>query len=191
MRSLITLSLIAGSLVLSSCGDNKKEQEETATESHQDMKDHSGHAGHSSDMNSDEDAAMATADFSDEAVKQAFAQYLKLKDALVQSNAETAAESAQNLQSVLKEKNTEIAALAGKITAEKDLNVQRELFSELTAAMDSVLKEAISSGKIYKQYCPMAFEGKGDYWYSDSDQIRNPYYGDKMLKCGRVEETIM
>ena len=36
----------------------------------------------------------------------------------------------------------------------------------------------------------MAFEGKGDYWYSTSEEIRNPYFGDKMLKCGRVDETI-
>jgi len=43
---------------------------------------------------------------------------------------------------------------------------------------------------VYKQYCPMAFDGKGAFWLSSSEEIRNPYYGDKMLKCGRVEETI-
>jgi len=53
-----------------------------------------------------------------------------------------------------------------------------------------MLKGAVKSGEVYKQYCPMAFDGKGAFWLSSSEEIRNPYYGDKMLKCGRVEETI-
>ena len=108
----------------------------------------------------------------------------------MQTDAETTSEAAQELEAALAEENSEIAKIAARIFEEQDVNVQREIFSELTAAMDPVLKDAISSGKIYKQYCPMAFEGKGDYWYATSEEIRNPYYGDKMLKCGRVDETI-
>ncbi|MFV8281155.1 hypothetical protein ACNKXS_06400, partial [Christiangramia marina] len=95
-----------------------------------------------------------------------------------------------NLQSKLNAMGSEVATIAEAIATSDDVNIQREKFSELTAVMDSVLKNAISGGKIFKHYCPMAFEGKGDYWYSSSEQIRNPYYGDIMLKCGRVEETI-
>jgi Cu(I)/Ag(I) efflux system membrane fusion protein len=36
----------------------------------------------------------------------------------------------------------------------------------------------------------MAFDFDGAEWLSDSDQIRNPYFGDKMLTCGSVEDTI-
>ena len=43
---------------------------------------------------------------------------------------------------------------------------------------------------MYKQFCPMAFEGKGGYWVSTSEDIKNPYYGDKMLTCGKVVEVI-
>ena len=32
----------------------------------------------------------------------------------------------------------------------------------------------------------MARENKGAHWLSLSDQIRNPYFGDRMLKCGKV-----
>jgi hypothetical protein len=35
----------------------------------------------------------------------------------------------------------------------------------------------------------MAFDGEGGYWLSDSKEIRNPYYGEKMLVCGNVEKT--
>jgi len=37
VRSLITMSLIAGSLILSSCADSKKEKEETVAEDHHEM----------------------------------------------------------------------------------------------------------------------------------------------------------
>ena len=185
VRSLITMSLVAGSLVLHSCGDSKKENAEQVSEEKHEMSEHS------EEMKSEEVEEAQAAEFSDETVKQAFDEYLAVKDALVRTDASDSRKSAQNLQNTLKEAKPEIAEIAGKLAASEDVNTQREIFSELTAAMEPVLKGAISSGKIYKQFCPMAFEGKGDYWYSDSEQIRNPYFGDKMLKCGRVDETIM
>ncbi|WP_051201359.1 DUF3347 domain-containing protein [Christiangramia portivictoriae] len=185
VRSLITMSLIAGSLILTSCGDDKKENNEQVSEEKLEMSDHS------EDMKSEKVSEEANAEFSDQNVTQAYEEYLSVKDALVRTNAAAAGKSAQNLQNTLTEAQPEIAEIAGKLVETEDVNVQREIFSELTAAMEPVLKEAISSGKIYKQFCPMAFEGKGDYWYSNSEEIRNPYFGDKMLKCGRVDNTIM
>lgn len=178
------MSLVAGSLVLYSCGDNKKEQDQTVTEEKHEMNESS------EEMKSEEMAQTSTAEFNNEKVHKAFQQYISVKDALVQTDAEATSNAAAELQITLQEENSEIAEIAGRLSAEKNVNVQREIFSELTAAMDPVLKGAISSGKIYKQFCPMAFEGKGDYWYATSEEIRNPYFGDKMLKCGRVDETI-
>ena len=180
LRSFITLSLVAGSLVLHSCGDSKKEG--AAAEEQHEMN------GNSEEMQAKTEDKIA--EFSDATVKQAFEEYLSVKDALVQTDASASKNAAEDLQNTLKETQPEIAEIAGKLAAAGDVNEQREVFSELTAAMDPVLKQAISSGAIYKQYCPMAFEGKGDYWYSTSQEIRNPYFGDKMLKCGRVDETI-
>jgi hypothetical protein len=71
-----------------------------------------------------------------------------------------------------------------------DINKQREAFSKVTKGMEVVLDGTIASGQVYKQFCPMAFEGKGDYWYTNTEEIRNPYFGEMMLKCGRVEEVI-
>lgn len=186
VRNLITMSLVAGSLMMFSCREQSEKDEEMSPE----------HQMHSGEDMSDEGEKSSSlketdAEFKDEKVKQAFDEYLAVKDALVRTDASASRKSAENLKNTLKEAKPEIAEIAGRIVATEDVNQQREIFSELTAAMEPVLKEAISSGKIYKQFCPMAFEGKGDYWYSTSEEIRNPYYGDKMLKCGRVEETIM
>jgi len=176
LRSLMLMSLVAGGLLFQSCGETKKEEEVTTVEDKQEMNDAS--------------KEIAKAEFSNATIDEAFQKYIAVKDALVQTNAEATAEAAKELETTLNEERADIAEIAARLSAEQDVNVQREIFSELTAAMDPVLKEAISSGKIYKQFCPMAFEGKGDYWYATTEEIRNPYYGDKMLKCGRVDETI-
>jgi len=42
----------------------------------------------------------------------------------------------------------------------------------------------------YYQYCPMAFDNKGAYWISNETEIRNPYFGEKMLKCGENKDTL-
>jgi len=185
VRRLITMSLVAGSLMMVSCGDSKKENNDTASEEKHEMKDEE------QGMDSEETMQEATAKFGDDTVQQAFDEYLAVKDALVRTDASASRKSAANLQNTLKEAQPEIGEIAGRIADTENVNEQREIFSELTAAMEPVLKEAISSGKIYKQFCPMAFEGKGDYWYSSSEEIKNPYFGSKMLKCGRVDETIM
>jgi len=43
---------------------------------------------------------------------------------------------------------------------------------------------------VYLQFCPMANGGKGASWLSKDEEIRNPYFGSRMLKCGRIKETI-
>jgi predicted negative regulator of RcsB-dependent stress response len=183
VRKLATLSLIAGSMMMFSCGDSKKENTEEKVESHENM----DHEMHEAEVKTTE----AEVEFKEEKVGEIFTKYLSLKDALVGTDAEAAKEAAQELKSTLGDDHSEIASIAGEIAAAKEVNAQREKFSALTAKMESVLDGAVASGKIYKQFCPMAFEGKGDYWYSNSEEIRNPYFGDKMLKCGRVEKTIM
>lgn len=185
LRSLITLSMVAGSLIFTSCGETKKEEDDASAPMQHEM-----HQEDSEMMDNEMSAEAAEVEFSDEQSKEVFNAYLEVKDALVQTDAKAAKLAAEDLSKALGE-NKEVASVAQKLSETDDVNKQREVFSELNKVMEPILKESISSGKIYKQYCPMAFEGKGDYWYSDSDQIRNPYFGDKMLKCGRVEETIM
>jgi hypothetical protein len=44
--------------------------------------------------------------------------------------------------------------------------------------------------KIYEQFCPMYKNNEGGVWLSMNEEIRNPYFGDKMLKCGKVQREI-
>jgi len=42
----------------------------------------------------------------------------------------------------------------------------------------------------YYQFWPMAFNDKGAHWISQNKEIQNPYFGDKMMKCGFTKEEL-
>ncbi len=42
---------------------------------------------------------------------------------------------------------------------------------------------------VFVQHCPMALD-EGAMWLSTSKNIRNPYYGDRMMECGEVQGEI-
>jgi len=187
VKNVLVLAAIAGTLSLYSCKENKGKND--APEPMQNEM-HEGEMG--SQMKDEIGMDQTTAEFKDMATAAVYNHYIAIKTALVQTDAELAQDHAKQMIAELEniEANAEIATAARKLATSTNVNVQREAFSELTKSMDAILEGALKSGEIYKQYCPMAFEGKGDFWYSNSKEIRNPYFGDKMLKCGRVEATI-
>tara|TARA_R110002072_G_scaffold125944_3_gene262483 strand:+ start:7027 stop:7503 length:477 start_codon:yes stop_codon:yes gene_type:complete len=126
--------------------------------------------------------------FKNDNVDKQFQHYIHLKTALVNSDLNEAKSGAQMLLN-----NTDDAALKEsllKISEATDIEEQRTLFSDVTEKMTAIVNASISSGEVYQQYCPMAFNNEGGYWLSTEKEIRNPYFGDKMLKCGRVTETL-
>jgi membrane fusion protein, copper/silver efflux system len=77
-----------------------------------------------------------------------------------------------------------------KITQTTDVEEQRKHFETLSDNLiEAVEYFGVLENTIYRQYCPMAFRDKGAYWLSSEKEIRNPYFGDKMLTCGEVKET--
>jgi hypothetical protein len=53
-----------------------------------------------------------------------------------------------------------------------------------------VKSSKVVSGSLFVEYCPMANNNEGGFWLSNEKEIKNPYFGDMMLKCGSVKETI-
>lgn len=130
--------------------------------------------------------------FKDEASKAVYQHYIHLKTALVKSDAKEAQSGASALKTALNNAgNKKGADLASKIAAASDIKIQRDNFDALTAEVEAVIKSSgLKSGKIYKQFCPMAKNGDGAYWLASEADIKNPYYGDEMLNCGEVKEEI-
>ncbi len=138
-------------------------------------------------------APIIAVELRDTLINQAYKCYEDLKDVLVTSNASEARIAAAELGAALRKvKGTEnTAVLADKIAASTDLVAQRSTFTTLSNDVIKLFKQSeISSGSIYVQYCPMANEGNGGYWLSSQQEIMNPYYGDEMLHCGEVKETL-
>ena len=190
----LTMIALAGAFMLASCGETKKEEATDAAGMPMQNEMHQEETGeHDMDMAGNlDDGQTGEVEFSNEAVGSAYQHYMHVKTALVNTNAEEAQSGGKMLVEALGkvENSAKATEAAQKIANSQSINDQRTAFLDLSAGMEEVLSGAIASGEIYKQYCPMAFDGKGGSWLSASQEVRNPYYGDKMLKCGSVRDTL-
>lgn len=122
--------------------------------------------------------------------------YLDLKDALFNSDASTSATAATKLReelAALPESDTLLTVImvaSDSLANSTDLNTQRSAFEIISDNMYVYLKKSGTGRDLYRQFCPMAFDFKGAYWISDEEQIANPYFGDEMATCGKVEEKL-
>lgn len=138
-------------------------------------------------------AVVSEPSFSNDTLKNIYASYTSLKDALVATKANEAKSAASSLATALKgfEGCESAANIANKISSTTDIKTQRASFSALNVELIPVFKHtALTAGTIYVQHCPMANNGDGADWLSSAKKIQNPYYGDEMMECGRVAEEI-
>lgn len=133
--------------------------------------------------------------------------YLVVKDALVSSDAKSASAQIKNVAAAMKK--VDMTLLKGDahmrwmenlsrmeesvklIQSSIDIEIQRASFSRLTDALYGSIKTfGVERLHLYYQFCPMAFDNKGAYWFSREEQISNPYFGEQMLRCGETKETL-
>ncbi len=121
-----------------------------------------------------------------------FHYYIKLKNSLVNTDAVLAAKASLMLKDVITSIDSQESTITvlEQISISSDIQEQREKFVIVTAIVEKLLENSVAKGSFFKQYCPMAFNNTGAYWLSNSKEIRNPYFGSKMLKCGRVDKEI-
>lgn len=141
-----------------------------------------------------------------EQLQAVFSAYLPVKDALIESDVNTAARKAKNLQKAINEVDMKLVkdeahmewmkdlSILQKSTEgiqnETDLEKARMMLSPLSDQLFHSLKKYQVEVDGYRQYCPMAMDNQGAFWLSDSDKVLNPYFGDAMLTCGNVEEHL-
>lgn len=135
---------------------------------------------------------------------QLIVKYIDLKNALVDTDHMGSSLSADLFTKSLKdidmtlikgdahmfwmEQLNAIESHGSAIINSKDIEDQRNQFDFLSQAMIKSIKAFGTSDKTYYvQYCPMAKGNQGADWLSTEEQIRNPYFGDKMMKCGSVK----
>lgn len=119
-----------------------------------------------------------------------FNHYLKVKDALIKSDAEAANKNAALLQKAIESSasfnsNKDLLKAVEKMAKTTAIEKQRIAFADVSSIMWKVVKSSSDIKQdVYYQYCPM----KKMYWLSTEAAIKNPYYGSKMLTCGNVAD---
>src|SRR5690606_11272820 len=71
---------------------------------------------------------------------------------------------------------------------ESEMAHQREHFKTLSKDMMDMVAITGTEATLYQQFCPM-YDG-GGAWLSMEKDIKNPYFGSKMMACGKVQKEI-
>lgn len=140
-------------------------------------------------------------------IKEMVEHYLHLKNALAGDNGKEAAAAGKAIVVAMGKVDTSSFTAEQKKVYEDveddarehaehigensgDIEHQREHFDMLSKDMYDLVKAFGSTQLLYKDFCPMYNDKKGAIWLSETKQIKNPYYGKKMLSCGSMKEEI-
>lgn len=134
-------------------------------------------------------------------VSSLLAEYFELKDALVGTDFDLAKakiermkvifDAAKENQNSMPLGSNELKAKMNDLVDASNIEQIRSLFKPFSEDLIALLKESKGFDKtVYVQYCPMADNNQGAYWLSLQEEIRNPYFGDKMLICGVLKEQL-
>tara|TARA_R110002110_G_scaffold13409_5_gene64112 strand:- start:3159 stop:3803 length:645 start_codon:yes stop_codon:yes gene_type:complete len=203
------LAIVFIALTITSCKENKKDQDKDddhVTEmKHDDKKmTHDNSDGHHDDDNADEttdvrDIKMNTQKSSSTTL--IVDAYIQIKNSLVADNKEDAAKGATALlaafstfdMTTLKGKaHTDYMEIAESAKEQAEhivkspIDHQREHFETLSTDINDLVTLLGTEKTLYQDYCPM----KKVSWLSETKDIKNPYYGSKMLTCGSVKKQI-
>lgn len=69
-----------------------------------------------------------------------------------------------------------------------NIEAARTAFESISEQMEKAVRTFSSGdlGPVYRLHCPM----RGAYWLQPIEQVNNPYYGESMLRCGTVTDTL-
>ena len=171
------------------------------------MTGHEGHTGvqenHDSSTAMKQTMKMNFSDSFQKDFKPVLLAYLKVKDALVASDAPQTVVSAKatlealnaiptsNLGKMEQEHFNASVKMLEAIAAKTNLNNQRSHFVLLNEHLVALVSAfSTLENTLYVQQCPMANNNQGAVWLSKEKDIRNPYFGAAMLKCGSTIKSL-
>ncbi len=142
-----------------------------------------------------------------ESLQPLFDSYLKLKESLASDDYDNSIQEAKvyakelgkinmsifkgEAHNVWMKHSSEAKKVIYAITKSSDIDNVRQHFVTLSEQMVMIAKTFEPTEKtLYVQHCPMADEDNGADWLSTEQEIKNPYFGEAMLKCGEVKSTI-
>jgi hypothetical protein len=202
MKNII-FTTVAMAFVMVSCNQKNKQTETTNTPM---MENDSTMNMENSTMTMEKNTEKSKSDQSSNAsINEIVANYLKLKNALVNDNSKEAANSGNalvatigkvDMNSISKEQMKDYMDIAddAKEHAEhigsngSDIAHQREHFVMLSKDINDLIRTFGTNQKLYQDFCPMADDNKGAIWISETKEIKNPYFGSQMATCGSIKK---
>ncbi|NIM65840.1 MAG: DUF3347 domain-containing protein [Candidatus Latescibacteria bacterium] len=143
-----------------------------------------------------------------EAMVPVYNQYFDVQMALAKDDLEGATKAGTRLITAIKSVNISVFSRSGhgrwmelskkltkhadRISSAKDIKVARDGFFYLSEATIDLHQSFGHAGKedYYLTHCPMAREGDGAYWLQTENIVWNSFYGESMLRCGSIKETL-
>jgi len=187
----INVSLLAIAMTVVSTACNSTIEGATEGGGHE-MHSHEGHE-HAEDEATPAETMTETA-LDKATVKSITGDYLNLQQALANDDGEAAKASAARMQEALTGTDDALGKKllfdAEHISGTSDLSHQRDHFEVLSKNVVALNSQVKTDQSLYIIHCPMAFGGKGADWVSNSEEVKNPYFGSEMLNCGRVQKKI-
>ena len=119
-------------------------------------------------------------------------RYYAMKVSLTRDNFDSArlasTEFSSDLSSMHLKGTSKLVASAKKATMAPNIEALRKAFKPVSDEMIALVAKyhTASDAPAYVQYCSMMKA----YWLSADEEVRNPYYGKKMLFCGQTKRTI-
>jgi len=200
-------------LFITSCKNDKKtaneemnHQTETKSDNHGEMNHDNNDGHHDTDMSSNaENRDIKTSDQKNTATTPIIEAYFQIKNGLVADDKNATAKGGTAL--LVAFSKFDMSKLSGDTHKEymeilesakeqaehivkSPIDHQREHFETLTTDVNDLISLLGKEKKVYQAFCPMANGGKGAIWLSEFKEIKNPYFGSKMLTCGSVQKEI-
>lgn len=189
MKVLKNIGLVL-SLTILAAACNPKDKHVASVEQHK----QSSHAAAETPSNLHQEAPVAGVPvLSNADLDAVYQQYQHLTAALVNENSNTAKLAALAIETGARHIKGagSLAKAAAAISGTSDLKAQRLAFASLNEAFIGLVKSTgLDSGRLYIAHCPMALNDQGASWVSQTKEIKNPYFGESMLTCGSVTETL-
>jgi len=190
-RNIGTLALVATMILTISCKDANQKEATTTLDNETQLE---------TTKNSND---MAMNDSQESNAEVILKDYFNLKDALVNDDQAEAKDLGMSLSKSLSSFDTSIysdkeqteiqiitknAQKHAEEISKNEIASQREHFKVLSKNITDMVAITGTEVRLYEQFCPM-YDG-GTAWLSTKEEIRNPYFGSQMLKCGKVQREI-
>lgn len=209
MKKLFLSILTMSAIVITACNNNSSKNE---TGKH-DMNNMSKDSAQHTPTMDDKDVKVIAVTYSvvdakaAASIKEIVDHYLHIKNALANDNGSEAANGAKAMEVAINKLDKSLLTVEQKTAYDKNeeelkedaehiakngdrINHQRSHFAMLSEVIYEMVKNFGAGRSLYHDHCPMYNENQGAMWLSEMKEVKNPYFGSKMLTCGTVEEVI-